>query len=141
MKNCLVDIDKLIVNDQAIRYDFLYEMYPIINELYNKLWFYENLASLRPEIKEMRIQQVKNEITRLLAIYNVPESVLFVNIQDNRYLEPISRQEFRLNKIVETELVSDEVKETYIELYRKSPFFKHDMPKFKQLTKTKYKKS
>ena len=141
MENYLVDINKLVVNEQTIRYDFLYEMYPVINDLYNKLWFYENLASLRPEVKNMKILELKKYISQLLEAYSVPESVLFVKIQDNKYLEPISRTPFKLNNGIEAEQISESSANIYIDLNRRNSFFQYDIPKFKELTKIKYKKS
>lgn len=140
MESYFIDINKLIVKDQNVRYDFLSEMYPVINELYSRLWFYENLAILKPETKEKKINELKEYISTLLDAYNIPESLLLVHVLDNKYMEPITGTHFRLAENVEVEEVSTVKKDIYVDLFKTSSFFKHDIPKFKEIIKTKYKK-
>lgn len=139
MKYYLVSINDLIVNDGSVQYNFLCEMYPVIDELYNRLWFYNNLASMNSEVKEKKIIELKTYISQLLESYNIPENILFTKI-DNNYIEPLSRTNFKLNNKVFTQFVSDEFYDTYIENNRKNAFFRNKIPEFKELTKTKYKK-
>lgn len=140
MEKYLININDLIVNDQVIQYDFLSEMYPIINEAYNKLWFYENLSIMKPEIKDKKIISLKNYIKELLKAYKIPENILLINIKNNDYLEPISSTEFKLIKQVKLQEISEDSANEYIDLNKRNVFFKNDIPYFKQLTKTKYKK-
>ena len=114
-------------------------MYPVIDELYNRLWFYNNLASMNSEVKEKKIIELKTYISQLLESYKIPESILLTKI-DNNYIEPLSRTNFKLSENALTQFVSDDFYDEYIERNRKNSFFINEIPKFKELTKTKYKK-
>lgn len=140
MKGHLIDINNLVVTDQSIHYNFMCEMYPVIEELYNRLWFLENLAILKDEVKTKKIEEVKKSILTALASCEIPDNILFLKKEGNLYIEPITNMEFRIPKTVEYEDVSDEYAEFYIKLYKNNLFFKSSIPKFKELTKTRYKK-
>lgn len=140
MQDYLININDLIVTDQSFQYNFLSEMYPVIDELYCKLWFYENLSIMDKTVKEKRITDLKEYISKLLEDYKIPEYMLFSKIKDNRYIEPISNEEFRISNKVNSIMVSEEEKERFLNKNKNNISYKESINKFKELTKTKYRK-
>lgn len=140
MEGHLIEINNLVVTDQAMHYNFMCEMYPVIDELYNRLWFLENLAIMKDEVKIKKIEEIKKYISNSLGSCEIPDNILFLKKEGNLYIEPITDIEFRIPKTVEYEEVSNDYTDLYVKLNNDNSFFKKSIPKFKELTKTKYKK-
>ncbi|MBP3461348.1 MAG: hypothetical protein J6K21_02950 [Bacilli bacterium] len=115
MKRYMSWINNLIIEKDGIEYDFLYEMYPEIKQLYNNLWYIKN-NSKKPfnKITQKRIEKINKEIKIKLKVYGIPEYILLLKSKD-KYIEPVSETKLNIvNKYIKLRKVGIMVEKEYI---------------------------
>ena len=139
MSNYKINTNDITVKQDSITYNLISELYPQIKELYYRLWFLNNIASLSDEVKRIKIEQTESEIRKKLLIYGIPAEMVFIQ-KDNDYVEPISNIQFYFKKSSNFTEVSDKYRIKYINDNQKNKFLEKQLPKFKKLTMNKGRK-
>ena len=134
----LLHINNFLVKNEKEEYDFLYEMYQPIKELYLKVWYLKNISSSKN--KNEQINQLNEKIKNKLQIYNIPEYII-LRKEDNEYVEPISNISFNLSNLAIKQEFNKKDAEKFINKLKQfeeennSSFFKNDLFKFNEIIK------
>lgn len=112
----LIWINDFIVKENEDEYDFLYEMYPEIKELYNKIWFIRNYSKIPLTNKQINtIYRLENQIKMKLEILGMPEYILLIS-ENEKLIEPISGIELNITKkSLNLRDIEEEVERRYID--------------------------
>lgn len=132
-------INEIVVRNNDEEYDFLEEMYPEIKELYNQVWYLQHLSTIIDENKRNKINKIKETIQKKLAIYQIPEYILFKK-ENDIYIEPNSNEKFNIvTKAIHLRKAEEENVNEYLNNLKDSDinFLKEKMPLFNEVINNK----
>ena len=136
----LVKINDFIAQENGMEYSFLYEMFPEIKELYQRLWFYQNIADISEKNKEEIVTKLQYKIYKLLKMNRIPDSILLEHRRADIYIEPISGYEFNLHGNVKLKEAIDKYTKFYFKKHKNNKFFFDTLTEFKNITEAKQKR-
>lgn len=133
MEYYLININNFSVIENSNEYNFIKEFYPIIGENYRKLWFLENLSEISSSNKDNLYNNIQRNIRSYLEMYSLPEKVLLIKA-GNRYMEPLSKELFRLKSKINLEETTERVANTYLQENKQNKKFAENVKDFKSVT-------
>ncbi len=136
----LIHINNFLVKKDNKEYDFLYEMCQPLKEKYLKLWYLKNIYSGNDDIKQVKINNLVNEISYGLKLSEIPEYILLKSEKD-KYVEVISNLEIDISSRALKKVLSEEDALAYKEalMSTSKSFFEKVLPVFEERISSKQK--
>ncbi len=126
-----INVKDLCIKEKNHKYNFISEMYPVINLMYSKLWFLENMSVMNNEIKTEKIFELRQEIDNMLKSCNIPKRILLLQ-SSNKYIEPITNSSFNIDTNCLLTFANEKDVNAYIDEYQNNKSYISNMKKYKQ---------